>query len=53
MSGWVVGDDRKCFDSPIKKKTLLYIERDNDQSQEIVRFARLYATFFLFVLIGS
>ena len=26
--------------------TLLYIERENDQSQEIVRFARLYATFF-------
>ena len=26
---------------------LLYIERENDQSQEIVRFARLYAPFFI------
>ena len=26
--------------------TLLYIERENNQLQEIVRFARLYATFF-------
>ena len=28
--------------------SLLYIERENDQSQEIVRFARFYATFISF-----